>query len=149
MEHVYGILLDEKILYRSVHAAIVNTKWYEAWLVRTLLLDPIIFDMWGPGVLSWAPGQPCKSHHARHTGQDTLVVPCLHCGSFLHHKSVGVRGCGSAFITHFGCVSRHRFVCFPQCLVIALHFGFFCFRRSTRTQFLHTSAFTDHRIHSF
>ena len=53
MEHVYGILLDEKFLYRSVHAAFVNTKWYEAWLERTLLLDPIIFDMWGPGVLSW------------------------------------------------------------------------------------------------
>ena len=57
MEHVYGILLDEKFLYRSVHAALVNTKWYEAWLERTLLLDPIIFDMWCPGVLSWAPGQ--------------------------------------------------------------------------------------------
>ena len=25
----------------------------------------------------------------------------------------------SAFITHFGCVSRHLFVCFPQCIVIA------------------------------
>ena len=66
LEHVYGILLDEKFLYRSVHAAFVNTKWYEAWLERTLLLDPIIFDMWGPGVLSWAPGDPCNSHHARH-----------------------------------------------------------------------------------
>ena len=94
MEHVYGILLDQKFLYRSVHATFVNTKWYEAWLERTLLLDPIIFDMWGPGVLSWAPGQPCNSHHARHTGQDTLVVPCLRCGSFLYHKSVGGRGCG-------------------------------------------------------
>ena len=48
LEHVYGILLDEKFLYRSVHAAFVNTKWYEAWLERTLLLDLIIFDMWGP-----------------------------------------------------------------------------------------------------
>ena len=66
LEHVYGILLDEKFLYRSVHAAFVNTKWYEAWLERTLLLDPIIFDMWIPGVLSWAPGQPCNSHHSRH-----------------------------------------------------------------------------------
>ena len=94
LEHVYGILLDEKFLYRSVHAAFVNTKRYEAWLERTLLLDPIIFDMWGPGVLSWAPGQPCNSHHARHTGQDTVVVPCLRFGSFLHHKSVGGRGCG-------------------------------------------------------
>ena len=94
LEHVYGILLDEKFLYRSVHAAFVNTKWYEAWLERTLLLDPIIFDMWGPGVLSWAPGQPCNSHHSRHTGQDRVVVPYLRFGSFLHHKSVGGRGCG-------------------------------------------------------
>ena len=86
IEHVYGILLDEKFLYRSVHAAFVNTKLYEAWLERTLLLDPIIFDMWIPGVLSWAP--------ARHTSQDTLVVPCLRFGSFLNHKSVGGRGCG-------------------------------------------------------
>ena len=77
LEHVYGILLDEKFLYRSVHAAFVNTKWYEAWLERTLLLDPIIFDMWGPGVLSWAPGQPYNSHHSRHTGQDTLAVRYL------------------------------------------------------------------------
>ena len=91
MEHVYGILLDEKFLYRSVHAAFVNTKWYEAWLERTLLLDPIIFDMWGPGVLSWAPGQPCNSRHSRHTGQDTVVVPYLRFGSFLHHKSIGGR----------------------------------------------------------
>ena len=94
LEYVCGILLDEKFLYRSVHAAFVNTKWYEAWLERTLLLDPIIFDMWGPGVLSWAPGQPCDSHHAIHTGQDTLVVPCLRFCSFLNHKSVGGRGCG-------------------------------------------------------
>ena len=90
MEHVYGILL----LYRSVYAAFVNTKWYEAWLERTLLLDPIIFDMWGPGVLSWAPGEHCNIHHARHAGQDTLVVLYLRCSSFLYHKSVGGRGCG-------------------------------------------------------
>ena len=94
LKHVYGILLDEKFLYRSVHAASVNTKWYEAWLERTLLLDPIVFDMSGPGVLSWAPGEPCNSHHSRHTGQDTVVVPYLRFGSFLHHKSVGGRGCG-------------------------------------------------------
>ena len=139
MEHVYGILLDEKFLYRSVHAAFVNTKWYEAWLERTLLLDPIIFDMWSPGVLSWAPGQHCNRHHARHTGQDTLVVPCLRCGSFLYHKSVGGRGCGQLPDAFFplpdlprrrgeslGGVrvlqSRHRFVCFPQILVIACVF---------------------------
>ena len=54
LEHVYGALLDEKFLYRSVHAAFVNTKWYEACLERTLLWDPIIFDMWIPGVLAGA-----------------------------------------------------------------------------------------------
>ena len=68
LEHVYGILLDEKFLYRSVHAAFVITKWYEAWLERTLLLDPIIFDMWIPGVLSWAPGSLVTA-----ITQDTLV----------------------------------------------------------------------------
>ena len=76
MEHVYGILLHKKFLYRSVHAAFVNTKWYETWLDRTLFVDPIIHDVHDvqePGVLSWAPGQPCNSHHSRHTGQDTVV----------------------------------------------------------------------------
>ena len=67
LEHVYGILLDDKFLYRSVHAAFANTKWYEAWLERTLLLDPIIFDMWSPCVLSWAPGSLATA-----TTQDTL-----------------------------------------------------------------------------
>ena len=47
------------------HEVVRDTRWYEAWLERTLLLDPIILDMWGPGVLSWAPGEP--------TTQDTLV----------------------------------------------------------------------------
>ena len=94
MEHAYGILLDEKFLYRSVHAAFVNTKWYEAWLERTLLLDPIIFDMWGPGVLSWAPGQPYNSHHARHKTLRHLLFRVCFVGSVLHHKSVGGRGCG-------------------------------------------------------
>ena len=79
---------------RSFCTGPCNTKWYEAWLERTLLLDPIIFDMWIPGVLSWAPGQPCNSHHSRHTGQDTVVVPYLRCVSFLNQKSVGGRGCG-------------------------------------------------------
>ena len=113
MEHVYGILLDEKFLYRSEHAAFANTKRCEAWLERTRLLDPIIFDMWNPGVLSCEPGQHCNSHHARHTR------------------------CSVSSLWSF-----------CRCLVIALYFGvfFFCVRRSTRTQFLHASAFTDHRI---
>ena len=101
MEHVYGILFDEKFLYRSVHAVFVNTTWYEAWLERTLLFDPIIFDMWSPGVLSWAPGQPCNSHYSRHSGQDTVVVPYLRFGFFLHHKSVGGRGDAASSLMRF------------------------------------------------
>ena len=93
-----------------------------------------------PVVLSWAPGEHCNSHQARDTGQDTLVVPCLRCGSLLTSRSVAAAAASSlmrfspgpscrgdtanpwlesAFITHFGCVSRHRFVCFPQSIVIA------------------------------
>ena len=70
----------------------MNTMWYEAWLERTLLLNPIIYDVQGAGVHSRMPGQPCNCHHTRHTGHDTLVVPCLRCGSFSYHKSVGGRG---------------------------------------------------------
>ena len=57
----------------------------------------------------------------------------------------------SAFITHFGCVSRHLFARFPQffviacvsswfqqSLVIACVSVFFCVRHSTRTQFFCT-----------
>ena len=73
MEHVHGILLDQKFLYRSVHAASMNTKWYEAWLERTLFLDPMINDICGPCVLSRMPGQPCN-------------LP--------YHESVGGRGRG-------------------------------------------------------
>ena len=98
LEHVYGILPDEKFLYRSVHTAFMNTKWYGAWLERTQLLDPIIFDMWIPGV-------PCNSHHSRHTGQDTVVVPYLRFWFFPPSQV------GPAFITHVGCLSRHLFVC--------------------------------------
>ena len=89
LEHVYGILLDEKFLFRSVHAAFVNTKWYEAWLERTLLLDPIIFDMWILGVLSWAPGQPHDSHHARHkTHRHLLFRVCVVVLSSVTSRSV-------------------------------------------------------------
>ena len=66
MEHVYGILLDEKFLYRSVHAAFVNTKWYEAWSERTLFLDPVICNVREPGVLSRMQGQACNCHRTRH-----------------------------------------------------------------------------------
>ena len=39
-------------------------------------------------MLSSMQGQLCNCHHTRHTGQDTLVVPCIRCGSFSYHKSV-------------------------------------------------------------
>ena len=148
LEHVYGILLDEKFLYRSVHAAFVNTKWYEAWLERTLLLDPIIFDMWSPGVLSWAPGQPYNSHHARHkTHRHLLFRVCVVVLSSVTSRSVAAAAASSlmrsspspscrgdaanpwlesAFVSHVGCVSHHRFVCFPQSLVIACVVSFLC-----------------------
>ena len=31
MEFAHGILLHQNFLYRCVHAAIVNTKWFEKW----------------------------------------------------------------------------------------------------------------------
>ena len=145
LEHVHDILLDEKFPYRSVHAAFVNTTWYEAWLERTLFFGPIIFDMWSPVVLSWAPGQLCNCQHTRHTDHDRLAVPCLRHGSFFYHKWVGGRGCGQQPDAFFPLarsaaatwrilgwsqrsslivvVSSHRVVCFPQSLAIA------CFRR--------------------
>ena len=55
----------------------------------------------------------------------------------------------SAFISHVGCVSHHRFVCFPQSLVIALYFGVFASGAPRARSFLHASVFTKHRIHSF
>ena len=107
LEHVYGILLDEKFLYRSVHAAFVNTKWYEAWLERTLLLDPIIFDMFVPGVLSWAPGQPCNSHHARH---DLSIHSLCSVSTPWVPFSITSRSVAAAAVS-----SLSRFSCSPSC----------------------------------
>ena len=92
--------------------------------------------MWIPGVLSWAP-----SHHARHkTHRHMLFRVCVVVVSSMTSRSVAAAAASSlmrfspspscrgdvanpwlesAFITHFGCVSRHLFVCFPQCIVIA------------------------------
>ena len=94
VEHVYGILLDEKFLYRSVHAVFREHEVVRGVVGAHPPVGPDHLRHVGPGVLSWAPGQPCNSHHSRHTGQDTVVVPYLRFGSFLHHKSVGGRGCG-------------------------------------------------------
>ena len=112
LEHVHGILLDEKFLHRSVHAAFVNTKWYEAWLERTLLLDPIIFDMWMAGVLSWAPGQPQSLFRICVVVLSSITsrsVAAAAASSLLRFSpSPSCRGDAanpwleSAFITHFG-----------------------------------------------
>ena len=76
MEIAYGILLDQKFMYRCVHAVFANTKWYETWSERTLFVDPIICDFQEPGVLSRMQGQRCDCQRTRHTatGQGTLVV---------------------------------------------------------------------------
>ena len=58
MEFAYGILLDQKFLYRCVHASLVNTKWYETWSERTLFVDSIINDVQGLWVLTRMQGQP-------------------------------------------------------------------------------------------
>ena len=140
MEHVHGILLDEKFLYRSVHAAFVNTNWYEAWLERTLLLDPIILTC-GSRVCS--RGRQASLVTA--ITQDTLVKTqslfriCVLVLSSITSRSVAAAAASSlmrfspspscrgdaanpwlesAFITHFGCVSRHLFVC-SQSIAIA------------------------------
>ena len=95
LEHVHGILLDQKFLYK-----VRARRLREHEVVRGVVGSAPSFwtrssTMSGAQVCSrGAPGQPCNSHHARHTGQDTLVVPCLRCGSFLCHKSVGGRSCG-------------------------------------------------------
>ena len=72
-------------LHRCVHAAFVNTKWYEKWSERTLFVDPIINDVQGLCVLTRTQGQLLNCHDTRHTatGQDTLVVPCLRWSSLI------------------------------------------------------------------
>ena len=67
MEFAYGILLGQKLLCGSVHAAFVNTQWYEKWWERTLFVDPIVNDVPGLYVLRRVQGQPCDCHRIRHT----------------------------------------------------------------------------------
>ena len=77
---LWGPKLDQKFRYRSVHAACVNAKWYETWLERTLFVDPIIYDVQEPGVLSRMQGQLCDLSHkthrhwSRHTCCSVFVV---------------------------------------------------------------------------
>ena len=49
-----------------VHAALVNTMWYDTWSECTLFVDPIIDDVQGLSVLTRTQGQPCNRHHTRH-----------------------------------------------------------------------------------
>ena len=157
MEHVYGILLDEKFLHKSVHAAFVNTKWYEAWLDRTLHLDPIIYD-----VLSWKPSLPRNSHHARHKTHRHLLFricvvfffplpqvdrqprlrPAAHVlmrfstvSQPILSRRRGESLLESVFITHFACVSF--LVCRVTPLLVFARF-FVCHSK----QFVHASAIT-------
>ena len=139
MEHVYGILLDEKYLYRSVHAAFVNTKWYEAWLERT--------SCWTRSSSTYGAQVCSRGRQASLVTaitQDTLVkTQSLFCVCVLVLSSITSRSVAaaaasslmrfspspscrgdaanpwleSAFITHFGCVSRHLFV--SQSIAIA------------------------------
>ena len=75
------ILLDQKFLYRPVHAAFVNTKCFEKWSERTLFVDPIIHDVQETGALSRMHGQPfdchwlkTHRHWSRHTCCSVFVV---------------------------------------------------------------------------
>ena len=56
MEFASGIFLDRKFLYRCVHAAFVNTNLCREWSERTLFVDPIINEIWGPGMLTQMQG---------------------------------------------------------------------------------------------
>ena len=64
--------------------------------------------------------QLCNCHHTRHTGQDTIVVPCLRCGSFSYHKSVGGRAGSARSGTFFhsflakSVASTRRILCWSQ-----------------------------------
>ena len=108
MEFAYDIMLDQKFLYRSVHAAFVNTKWYETWSERTLFVDPIIYDVQGPGVLSRMQGQPCNCRYTRHISQwvAAAVAGCTRSDVFPQLSSPTCRGDAanpsleSAFSTH-------------------------------------------------
>ena len=106
------------------------------WMERTLFLDPIIYDVWGPGVLSWTPCQPCNSHHARHkTHRHQLFSVCVVVLSFITSRSVAAATASSArsgsfyhgFLARSVAATRRIFVgvsvhhSFWMCLVPAGH----------------------------
>ena len=120
MEHVHGILLDQKFLCRSVHAAFVNTKCTRCgWSAPSFRTRSSTICG-----AQWAPGEPCNSHHARHKTHSHLFFHvCVVVLSFVASRSVAAaaasslmrfsticRGDGETFVwshrftTHFGCV---------------------------------------------
>ena len=97
MEHVYGILLDQKFLYRSVHAAFREHEVPRVVVGAHPLLGPDLLRRLGPGVLSWTPGQPCNSHHARHTTHRHLLFRvCVVVLSCITSRSVAAAAASSA-----------------------------------------------------
>ena len=98
-------------------------------------------SIWSLGVLSRAPGpalqQPSrKTHWSRHTRSSVSAASSL----VRFSLCPSCRGDAanpwlvSAFITHFGCVSHHRFVYFRRVSsLLCISVFFFCFRRCTRT----------------
>ena len=139
LEHVCGILLDEKLQVRA-------RRFREHEVVRGVAGAPSFwtrsFSICGAQVCS----RGHQASIATATTQDTLVKThslfriCVVVLSSITSRSVAAAaasslmrfspcpscrgdaanpGLESAFITHFGCVSRHLFVCFPQSIVIA------------------------------
>ena len=123
-ELAFGILLDQKCLYKSVHAAIVNTKWHGTWLEGALFVDPIIHDVQGAGVLSRTQGQPCNCHRKTHLLFRVFVVVL----SLITSRWVAAAAAGSArsdvFFHSFQarCVATtQRILCWSQRSLVVSH----------------------------
>ena len=83
---------------------------------------------------------PSRSVAAAAASSLMRFSPCLSCRGDAANPCLE-----SAFITHVGCVSRHRFVCFPQSLAIACVSVVFFASGAARAR----SCCTHQRIHSF
>ena len=141
LEHVYGILLDEKFLYRSVHAAFANTEvgTRRGWSA------PSFWTRSSSTCGSRVCSRGRQASLVTAITQDTLVktqslfrifvvvpssitsrsVAAAAASSLMRFSpSPSCRGDAanpwleSAFITHVGCLSRHLFV-FSQSIAIA------------------------------
>ena len=114
MEHVHGILLDQKILCRSVHAVFVNTKCTRCgWSAPSFRTRSSTICG-----AQWAPDEACNSHHAKHKTHSHLFFHvCVVVLSFVASRSVAAAAasslkrfsgetfvCNQQFTTHFGCV---------------------------------------------